>query len=577
MNYNSSLIKLINQIKFPKKIIILAIFISIIGSVFELLIPLFTKNLIDNFEVLFKNKYFILLFVFIFIFSSILNGLSIFLLSKIGATIKFSLVQKVWNHILKLPVPFFDKNSVGEILSRIIDDTNIINSFIVQTIPRFFPSLITLLGSIIILFLLDWQTTLVALISMPLYIIIIIFLSNIIKRISFQTQFETAKLSGLISHSLSEIKLIKISGAENKESIKTQSSLTNIYNLALKSGLINSFTSPLTNMIMLISMGSVLGYGGYRVATETITSGTLVAIIFYIMQLTSPIENISGIFTGYKRAEGVSVRLYEIMREKKELLSSSTHFQKLNTSDLVFKNVNFSYNKNQKILHNITFTIPKNQTVALVGPSGSGKTTIFNIISRFYEVDDGSVLYNNTSIYNIPLSLWRNNLGYVMQDNGLINGTIKENIIYALNKDISKKELIHYSKLANIHNFIRTLIKNEFDTPLGENGINLSGGEVQRIDIARNLIIQPKLLLLDEATSNLDSESENKIQDALNNIHSDQTILIIAHRLSTVLNADKIIFLDEGHITGIGTHNELMNNHKKYKHMIHLQGLEYHE
>ena len=193
MNYNSSLIKLINQIKFPKKIIILAIFISIIGSVFELLIPLFTKNLIDNFEVLFKNKYFILLFVFIFIFSSILNGLSIFLLSKIGATIKFSLVQKVWNHILKLPVPFFDKNSVGEILSRIIDDTNIINSFIVQTIPRFFPSLITLLGSIIILFLLDWQTTLVALISMPLYIIIIIFLSNIIKRIYFQTQFETAK------------------------------------------------------------------------------------------------------------------------------------------------------------------------------------------------------------------------------------------------------------------------------------------------------------------------------------------------------------------------------------------------
>ena len=310
MHYNSSLLKLINQINFPKKIIILSIFISIIGSVFELLIPLFTKNLIDNFEILFKNKYFILLFVFIFIFSSMLNGLSIFLLSKIGATINFSLVQKVWNHILTLPIPFFDKNSVGELLSRIIDDTNIINSFIVQTIPRFFPSFITLLGSIIILFLLDWQTTLVALISMPLYVIIIMFLSNIIKRISFQTQFQTAKLSCLISHSLSEIKLIKISGAENKESIKTHSSLTSIYNLALKSGLINSFTSPLTNTIMLISMGSVLGYGGYRVATETITSGTLVAIIFYIMQLTSPIENISSIFTGYKRAEGVSVRLY---------------------------------------------------------------------------------------------------------------------------------------------------------------------------------------------------------------------------------------------------------------------------
>lgn len=287
MNNNISLFKLIKQIDFPKKIILLSIIISILGSILELFIPIFTKNLVDNFRELFVNKQFLFLFISVFFLSSILNGLSIFLLSKIGETIIFSLIQTIWNHILKLPIPFFDKNSIGELLSRLIDDTTVINGFITQTIPRFFPSLITLIGSLIIIFILDWKTAIVALISMPLYVIIILILSNIVKKISFQTQFQMAKLSGLISHSLSQIKLIKLSRSENRESEKAKNSLINIYNLGIKRGLINSLTAPLTNMIMLISMGCVLGYGGYRVSTESITSGTLIAIIFYIMQLTS--------------------------------------------------------------------------------------------------------------------------------------------------------------------------------------------------------------------------------------------------------------------------------------------------
>lgn len=573
MNNNISLFKLIKQIDFPKKIILLSIIISILGSLLELFIPIFTKNLVDNFRELFVNKQFLFIFISVFFLSSILNGLSIFLLSKIGETIIFSLIQTIWNHILKLPIPFFDKNSIGELLSRLIDDTTVINGFITQTIPRFFPSLITLIGSLIIIFILDWKTAIVALISMPLYVIIILILSNIVKKISFQTQFQMAKLSGLISHSLSQIKLIKLSRSENRESEKAKNSLINIYNLGIKRGLINSFTAPLTNMIMLISMGCVLGYGGYRVSTESITSGTLIAIIFYIMQLTSPIENISSIFTGYKRAEGVSIRLQEIMEEKVEILNSTFDFQSYNTTGLIFKNVNFSYDNKIKVLHNISFTVPLNKTVALVGPSGSGKSTILNIISRFYDIDDGYITYNGDSIYDIHLSRWRESLGYVMQDNGIINGTIYDNITYSLHNDVNLEEVIYYSKLANIYDFINKH-ESKFKTLVGENGINLSGGEKQRIDIARNLIKKPKLLLLDEATSNLDSSSEHKIQESLKKLHSEQTILIIAHRLSTVLDADKIIFIDNGYITGSGTHEELLNSHEKYRNMIELQSLE---
>lgn len=573
MNNNISLFKLIKQIDFPKKIILLSIIISILGSLLELFIPIFTKNLVDNFRELFVNKQFLFIFISVFFLSSILNGLSIFLLSKIGETIIFSLIQTIWNHILKLPIPFFDKNSIGELLSRLIDDTTVINGFITQTIPRFFPSLITLIGSLIIIFILDWKTAIVALISMPLYVIIILILSNIVKKISFQTQFQMAKLSGLISHSLSQIKLIKLSRSENRESEKAKNSLINIYNLGIKRGLINSLTAPLTNMIMLISMGCVLGYGGYRVSTESITSGTLIAIIFYIMQLTSPIENISSIFTDYKRAEGVSIRLQEIMEEKVEILNSTFDFQSYNTTGLIFKNVNFSYDNKIKVLHNISFTVPLNKTVALVGPSGSGKSTILNIISRFYDIDDGYITYNGDSIYDIHLSRWRESLGYVMQDNGIINGTIYDNITYSLHNDVNLEEVIYYSKLANIYDFINKH-ESKFKTLVGENGINLSGGEKQRIDIARNLIKKPKLLLLDEATSNLDSSSEHKIQESLKKLHSEQTILIIAHRLSTVLDADKIIFIDNGYITGSGTHEELLNSHEKYRNMIELQSLE---
>ena len=571
MKQKNPVLHLVNEIEIPKWLLFFSVLLSIIGSIFQLIVPLFTQNIVDNFSEVIKNKYYIIVFVFIFLLSSILNGLSIYLLTRLGENIIYSLTNKVWNHILRLKTSFFDKNSNGELLSRIIDDTKSINSFITEIIPSFFPSIIVLFGSIFFLFMLDWETALIALISIPMYVILIIPISNVMQKLSYKTQLETAKVSGVIAHVLSKIKLVKLSNSINKEFRQTNSYLRNIYYLGVKEGVINSIVVPLSTLIMLVSMGGVIGFGGYRVASGAISPGTLIALIFYMTQLTDPIEKISSLFTGYKKTIGASQRLSEILSEEKENLQNN-NLNILNSVDLSFNNVSFSYDENNHVFTNLSFTIPKNKITAIVGPSGSGKTTILNLISRLYEIQSGSIKYGTNSIYDYSLVNWRKNLGYVMQNSGVLNRTVKSNITYSLQETPCIEDIIYYSKLASTHDFIMKL-PNDYNTLIGEKGINLSGGEKQRLDIARNFIKTPGILLLDEATSNLDSESEHKIQESIKNVSNDRTTIIVAHRLSTVLKADKIIFIDNGEITGMGTHEELLARHSKYKNMIELQQL----
>lgn len=571
MKQKNPVLHLVNEIEIPKWLLFFSVLLSVIGSIFQLIVPLFTQNIVDNFSEVIKNKYYIIVFVFIFLLSSILNGLSIYLLTKLGENIIYSLTNKVWNHILRLKTSFFDKNSNGELLSRIIDDTKSINSFITEIIPSFFPSIIVLFGSIFFLFMLDWETALIALISIPMYVILIIPISNVMQKLSYKTQLETAKVSGVIAHVLSKIKLVKLSNSINKEFRQTNSYLRNIYYLGVKEGVINSIVVPLSTLIMLVSMGGVLGFGGYRVASGAISPGTLIALIFYMTQLTDPIEKISSLFTGYKKTIGASQRLSEILSEEKENLQNN-NLNILNSVDLSFNNVSFSYDESNHVFTNLSFTIPKNKITAIVGPSGSGKTTILNLISRLYEIQSGSIKYGTNSIYDYSLINWRKNLGYVMQNSGVLNRTVKSNITYSLQETPCIEDIIYYSKLASTHDFIMKL-PNDYNTLIGEKGINLSGGEKQRLDIARNFIKTPGILLLDEATSNLDSESEHKIQESIKNVSNDRTTIIVAHRLSTVLKADKIIFIDNGEITGMGTHEELLARHSKYKNMIELQQL----
>lgn len=565
----NTLLFLLRKISLPWRLITISIIIISIGSITGLVIPLFTGKAVDDFSADNITPIFLVVFLIAFLSNAFLSGLGIYLMSKIGEKIIFSIREMLWNHIIHLKVSFFDKNESGELMSRITDDTKIINSFVAEKLPNVIPYIITLIGSIIILFILDWKITLIALVSLPVYVLIMIPLGKVVQQISNKTQNEIAHFTGLLGRVLGEMRLVKLSNAEEKEKKNAKDNLLEIYLLGLKDAKIFSIIQPLTSIFTLITIGLILAVGGLQVSDGTITAGTLVSMLFYVIQLTVPLINISTLFTDYQRAIGASKRIKEILLEQTEQINDS--FLTFENGDIHFQNIKFKYSKNN-ILENLNFTIEKGTTAAIVGPSGSGKTTILNLIARLYENIDGEILINSTNIHEISLKNWRESIGYVSQDNPMINGTIRDNILYSTNKELAEDELIRYSKLANCHSFIENL-DSGYDTLVGERGLKLSGGQKQRINIARNFIKNPKILLLDEATASLDSESEKKIQQSLDNLIDGRTTIVIAHRLSTIVKANKILFLDQGEITGEGSHETLMKGHEKYRKFVETQRL----
>lgn len=294
---------------------------------------------------------------------------------------------------------------------------------------------------------------------------------------------------------------------------------------------------------MLLTIAIILGFGALEIGTGAITPGTLIAMIFYVIQLSMPLINLSTLVTDYKKAVGASSRIYEIMQEPIEPTEALSESKDVTIIDgeLVFEHVDFKYDV-KKILEDVSFSIPQGEVSAFVGPSGSGKSTIFNLIERMYDIERGDIKYGNQSIFVIPLSKWRTKIGYVMQSNSMMSGTIRDNILYGINRKVDDEELIEYAKLANCHDFIMQFDEG-YDTMVGERGLKLSGGQRQRIDIARSFVKNPDILLLDEATANLDSESELKIQEALETLMEGRTTVVIAHRLSTIKKLVKLYLL----------------------------------
>ncbi|MGW9856655.1 ATP-binding cassette, subfamily B, bacterial AbcA/BmrA [Staphylococcus hominis] len=573
MKEENPLFFLFKRLSWPYGLIVAAVIISSLGSLSGLLIPLFTGRLVDKFFTNNINWNIVALFAGIFIVNALLSGLGIYLLSKIGEKMIFGIRSLLWEHIIKLKMPFFDKNESGQLMSRLTDDTKVINDFISQKLPQLLPAIITLIGSIIMLFIMDWQMTLLTFIAIPIFMGIMIPLGRRMQKISRHTQSEIANFSGLLGRVLTEMRLVKVSNTEQKELNNAHYNLNEIYKLGLRQAKITAIIQPISSVIMLLMIAVILGFGAIRIATGAITAGTLIAMIFYVMQLSMPLMNLSTLMTDYKKAVGASQRIYEILQEPIEPMEQleSIANRHIENGALEFNNVEFKYDV-KTILDNVSFRIPQGDISAFVGPSGSGKSTIFNLIERMYDIDNGDITYGNESIYDIPITNWRSKIGYVMQSNSMMTGTIRDNILYGINRKVSDKELIKYAKLANCHDFIMQF-EEGYDTLVGERGLKLSGGQRQRIDIARSFVKNPDILLLDEATANLDSESEQKIQEALEVLMKGRTTIVIAHRLSTIKKAGQIIFIDQGQVTGEGTHDELMHHHEKYHQFVTTQNL----
>ncbi|GGO34611.1 ATP-binding cassette, subfamily B, bacterial AbcA/BmrA [Staphylococcus hominis] len=573
MKQHNPLFFLFKRLSWPYGLIITAVIISSLGSLSGLLIPLFTGRLVDKFSTNNINWNIVVLFASIFIINALLSGLGIYLLSKIGEKMIYGIRSLLWEHMIKLKMPFFDKNESGQLMSRLTDDTKVINDFISQKLPQLLPAIITLIGSIIMLFIMDWQMTLLTFIAIPIFMGIMIPLGRRMQKISKHTQAEIANFSGLLGRVLTEMRLVKISNTEQKELNNAHYNLNEIYKLGLRQAKIVAIIQPISSVIMLLMIAIILGFGAIRIATGAITAGALIAMIFYVMQLSMPLMNLSTLVTDYKKAVGASQRIYEIMQEPVEPMEQLKPIANINIENgaLEFNNVEFKYDV-KTILDHVSFRIPQGDISAFVGPSGSGKSTIFNLIERMYDIDNGDITYGNESIYDIPITNWRSKIGYVMQSNSMMTGTIRDNILYGINRNVSDEELIKYAKLANCHDFIMQFDEG-YDTLVGERGLKLSGGQRQRIDIARSFVKNPDILLLDEATANLDSESEQKIQEALEVLMKGRTTIVIAHRLSTIKKAGQIIFIDQGRVTGEGTHDELMTYHEKYHQFVTTQNL----
>ncbi len=573
MKEQNPLFFLFKKLSWPYGLIIAAVIITSLGSLSGLLVPLFTGRLVDKFSVSSINWGMIAIFGSIFLVNALLSGIGLYLLSKIGEKIIYAIRSLLWEHIIQLKMLFFDKNESGQLMSRLTDDTKVINEFISQKLPNLLPSVLTLIGSLVMLFIMDWKLTLLTFITIPVFILIIVPLGRVMQKISTNTQSEIANFSGLLGRVLTEMRLVKVSNTERLELDNAHTNLKKIYRLGLKQAKISAVVQPISGVVMLLTIAIILGFGALEIGIGAITPGTLIAMIFYVIQLSMPLINLSTLVTDYKKAVGASSRIYEIMQEPIEPTEALSESKDVTIIDgeLVFEHVDFKYDV-KKILEDVSFSIPQGEVSAFVGPSGSGKSTIFNLIERMYDIERGDIKYGNQSIFDIPLSKWRTKIGYVMQSNSMMSGTIRDNILYGINRKVDDEELIEYAKLANCHDFIMQFDEG-YDTMVGERGLKLSGGQRQRIDIARSFVKNPDILLLDEATANLDSESELKIQEALETLMEGRTTVVIAHRLSTIKKAGQIVFIDKGEVTGKGTHHELMASHDKYRHFVTSQKL----
>lgn len=551
--------------KIPKVTLAIGLIGTIVSTLIGLAIPYFTAEIVDGFSLELMSKGVIVAVVIAFLLQAVTDGLSLYLLAKVGHTIVAKLREMLWSKIIKLPVSYFDKVESGKTVSRVVNDTSVVKDLISQHFPQFIGGMISIIGAVIILLIMDWKMTLIMLISVPLTMAFMIPLGNQMVKVSRSLQDETATFTSTIQQAIHENRLMKASTSEEVEHKNGLLGIKRLYRFGLKEAKINALVMPIMYTIVMIVIVFIIGYGGIRVAEGSMTTGSLVAFLLYLFQIVFPITSIGMFFTQLQKTKGATERIVEILQLSDENGQTGLHVD-ISDKRLQLLNVSFRYHPDEPIIKNVSFEAKPGEMIAIVGPSGSGKTTIFGLIERFYEPVEGEIKIGDFPIQSLSLNSWRSQIGYVAQESAMMAGTIRENLCYGLTNsdEITDEQLWEVAKMTFSDEFIKNF-KDGLNTVVGERGVKLSGGQRQRIAIARAFLRDPKILLLDEATASLDSESESIVQEALYRLMKGRTTLVIAHRLSTIVDADKIIFLDKGKVTGMGTHEELYASHPLYR------------
>ncbi|EGP4910126.1 MULTISPECIES: ABC transporter ATP-binding protein [Enterococcus] len=547
------------------------IVLGIIGVVLAILVSIRFKDFIDYIAINSRiNWQMLFLILSLVIGQFIFQVLSDYMLQILGTEVVYEIRGLLIKKILYLPKRVFDTKNSGDIASILVNDTSAIYHLVSTTIPSLFNSSIAIILITCVLFYLSIKLSITLLIVVPLIFLLFIPLGNKLAIISIKLQEQIGNLNVFGQYIVSENTFIKSYVAQSFEEKNGRNINKSIKDIGIYQAKIYAIITPLMSTIVIISVLSIISYGLYLISNKELTIGSFIAYISLFYQLVSPIGELGNAFAQIKGIKGATKRIEELLSivniEDIYIGSRNLEFKKIS-----FKNVTFSYDTKKTNLNKINLSVSKGETVAIVGPSGAGKTTIISLLERFYDIDSGEIFIDDESIQSISLDYLRSNIGYVSQKYPIVTGTIRDNLLYGLvNKNISDQHLYNISKFTNFYEVLDRL-PDKLDSKVGEKGILLSEGEKQRLVLTRIFLIDPPILLLDEITSSIDSYSEKVVQESIEKINRDKLVIIVAHRLSTIQNADKIIFIENGNITGVGTHLELLENHELYTKFIEYQ------
>lgn len=566
-------LRILSYIKPYMHRLIFAMFCTIMAAAGNLYIPWIIKDMID--EVLADKNGTMLNWIAASIIAIfVVRGLfwygQNYLMSYVGQSVIIDIRAAVFKKLQRLSVSFYDKNKTGTIMSYVTNDVNALQSAMVENTIEMITEGFILIGSVVVMIYLDWRLTLFTVCTFPVVLWFMEFFGKKIRKTGGRIQECTADITSVLQESVASARVIKSFVREDYEVDRFDVENRANFRANMKNAQLMATLTPFVELVAAIGVTMIIWYGGNNVINGTITAGSLVAFLTYAVNISNPIKRLTRVIGNIQKALAAAQRVFMIIDMPEEIAESRDAKQLPEVSGKVeFQNVSFAYDDKGNVITDLSFSVKPGEVIAIVGPSGAGKSTIANLLPRFYDVNKGDIKIDGHSVREVTLDSLREQVGIVPQETMLFNGSVYNNILYG-RLDATKEEIEAAAKAANAHDFIMQLTDG-YETKLGDRGVNLSGGQRQRIAIARAILKNPRILILDEATSALDTESERVVQEALDRLMVGRTSFVIAHRLSTVKNADKILVLEKGNLVESGTHDELLALDGLYAHLYKIQ------